>query len=158
MTKQYLQKLMEKEFNTTLKVLKAYPAEKMDYTPHEKSSSAKKLMSTFIFEMYLMNYALGDVLDPEKFKTYKPEGLPTILRDFQKLSADTLQRVKNSSDKSLLKIVDFAGMKFSAIEMLSMLIHDQIHHRGQLTVYLRIMGGIVPSIYGPSADDASTNL
>jgi uncharacterized damage-inducible protein DinB len=33
------------------------------------------------------------------------------------------------------------------------LLHDQIHHRGQLTVYLRLAGGKVPSIYGPSGDE-----
>lgn len=158
MTKQDLQKLMEKEFATTLKVLKAYPAEKMDYTPHEKSNTAKKLMSTFIFEMYLMNYALGDALDSNLFKTYQPQGLPTIIRDFEKLSSQILDRVKNASEQSMLVQIDFAGMKFQAIEMLSMLVHDQIHHRGQLTVYLRIAGGLVPSIYGPSADDKTTNL
>jgi uncharacterized damage-inducible protein DinB len=158
MTKQDLQKLIEKEFATTLKVLKAYPAEKMDYTPHEKSSPAKKLMSTFIFGLYLMNYALGDTLDSSLFKTYQPQGLPNIIRDFEKLSSQILERVKNASEQSMLVQIDFAGMKFQAIEMLSMLVHDQIHHRGQLTVYLRIAGGLVPSIYGPSADDTTTNL
>jgi uncharacterized damage-inducible protein DinB len=38
------------------------------------------------------------------------------------------------------------------------MLHDQIHHRGQLTVYVRMAGGMVPSIYGPSADDTATNL
>jgi uncharacterized damage-inducible protein DinB len=45
-----------------------------------------------------------------------------------------------------------------ADDFLLMMICDQIHHRGQLTVYIRLAGGLVPSIYGPSADDPSTNL
>jgi uncharacterized damage-inducible protein DinB len=39
------------------------------------------------------------------------------------------------------------------IDFLWMILHDQIHHRGQMTVYSRIAGGTVPSIYGPSADE-----
>jgi uncharacterized damage-inducible protein DinB len=54
--------------------------------------------------------------------------------------------------------VEFAGRKFVADEFMLMMLHDQIHHRGQLTVYVRMAGGKVPSIYGPSADDSSTNL
>jgi uncharacterized damage-inducible protein DinB len=38
------------------------------------------------------------------------------------------------------------------VAMLQMLLHDHIHHRGQLSVYVRLTGGAVPSIYGPSAD------
>ena len=39
-----------------------------------------------------------------------------------------------------------------------MMLFDQIHHRGQMTVYIRLAGGKVPSVYGPSADDPATNL
>jgi uncharacterized damage-inducible protein DinB len=54
--------------------------------------------------------------------------------------------------------VTFAGNNFVADEFAMMMIHDQIHHRGQMTVYMRLAGGKVPSIYGPSADDPSTNF
>ena len=38
-------------------------------------------------------------------------------------------------------------------EFLDFMLHDQIHHRGQLSIYVRMAGGKVPSIYGPSADE-----
>jgi uncharacterized damage-inducible protein DinB len=55
----------------------------------------------------------------------------------------------------LLKIVDFRGMvQRPAVTFLMMGLHHTIHHRGQLSSYLRCMGAKVPSIYGESYDDA----
>jgi uncharacterized damage-inducible protein DinB len=60
-------------------------------------------------------------------------------------------------ETDLNKVVNFGGGNFRADEFLLMMLFDQIHHRGQLSVYIRMAGGM-PSIYGPSADDKGTNL
>ncbi len=115
--KENLLKLFKKEFTTTLKVMRAYPEDKLDFTPHERSKTAKQNMATFVFEMYLMkSYAFGASVESAVFKNYSPD------------------------------------------EFMMMMLFDQIHHRGQMSVYIRLAGGKVPSIYGPSADDSSTNL
>jgi uncharacterized damage-inducible protein DinB len=109
--------------------------------------------------MYLnSSYVFGETLDRSKFKDYKPANVEAIINDFKKGSSETMGKLDKASEADLSKIVEFAGAKFSADEFLLMMICDQIHHRGQLSVYVRMAGGQVPSIYGPSADDPSTNL
>ena len=60
LTKQDFLKIFKKEFATTLKVIKAFPENQLDFAPHERSQKARRLMSTFIFEMYLLEmYVFG---------------------------------------------------------------------------------------------------
>ncbi len=157
--KQDLVTIAKKEFATTLKMMRAFPEEQIDFTPHERSSNAQKLMSTFVFEMYLTAaYVFGQQLDREKFKNYKPETLASIISDFQKETADILEKMEKLPEDELAKTIEFGGAQFTADSFFLMMVHDQIHHRGQLSVYVRLAGGKVPSVYGPSADDESTNL
>ena len=59
------------------------------------------------------------------------------------------------SDEQLLKIVDFRGMfQLPAVSYLGFVLHHSIHHRGQLSMYLRPMGAKVPAMYGESFDSA----
>ncbi len=158
-TKENLTKLFRKEFVTTLKVMRAYPEDKLDFTPHERSSTANRIMSTFVFEMFLIElYVFGDNLDKSVFQSYKPDNLQTLIEDFEKQSSNIIDRLSNLSDSEMSKQVEFAGVKFAADEFMLMMLFDQIHHRGQMSVYIRLAGGKVPSIYGPSADDSSRNL
>jgi uncharacterized damage-inducible protein DinB len=67
-----------------------------------------------------------------------------------------LEQVKAMTPEQLATEVDFFGvMKMPAVGLLSMALRHSIHHRGQLSSYLRAMGGKVPGIYGPSADEPS---
>lgn len=159
LTKQDFLKIFKKEFATTLKVIKAFPEDQLDFAPHERSQRARRLMSTFIFEMYLLEmYVYGKQVDGSVFQTYSPDNLGVIVADFEKESADVIKNLEKLPDTDLAKPVEFAGKKFVADEFMLMMVCDQIHHRGQLSVYIRMTGGKVPSIYGPSADDSSTNL
>jgi uncharacterized damage-inducible protein DinB len=118
-----------------------------------------QLISTFVFEMYLIRmYLLGDAIDRSVFKTYKPESVDTVTKDFEKESQQVIAGMEQLSEADLTKDVKFASHTFPADEFALMMICDQIHHRGQLSVYVRLAGGKVPSIYGPSADDTSTNF
>jgi uncharacterized damage-inducible protein DinB len=158
-SKQDLLRIFRKEFSTTLKVMRAFPENKLDYTPHERSSKARSIMATFIFEMYLVELNIfGKKIDNSMFQNYSPESLQTILSDFQKETEYVISSLQSLSDEEMKKEVEFAGSKFSADDFMLMMLFDQIHHRGQLSTYIRLAGGKVPSIYGPSADDNSTNL
>lgn len=157
--KQGLIDIAKKEFATTLRVMNAYPSDKPDFTPHERSSNAMKLMSTFVFEAYLLDgYLFGGSTDPYRFKDYQPDGISGVIADFEGEAEKILQDLEAIPEEDLAKTVTFAGKDYVADAFALMMIHDQIHHRGQLSVYVRMAGGKVPSIYGPSADDASTNL
>src|SRR5690606_9768248 len=158
-SKPYLYTLLKKEFATTLKVMRAYPESQMDFTPHERSSSAKKLMATFIFEMYLLRMnILSEEIDPEIFQTYSKDNLEELIADFESETKHVLSAIEDLSEMDLMRTFSFGGVDFTATTFTMMMLFDQIHHRGQLSVYVRMAGGKVPSIYGPSADDESTNL
>ncbi len=158
-SKQDLIKMLQKEFATTLKVLNAFPENNLDFNPHEKSQMAKRLITTFIFEMYLIKiYAFNENINRSAFAEYNPDNLTTLISDFEKHSSEVLYHLKDIPEDKLNNIVEFAGTKFTVADFILMMLHDQIHHRGQLTVYIRMTGGKVPSIYGPSADDSTTNF
>lgn len=157
--KEDLISMFQKEFATTLKVMRAYPETQMQFAPHERSSPAKRLMATFVFEMYLMrSYIFGETVDRSAFQQYAKETLDELIADFEYETSKVIELIQNSSESILSKTVEFAGAKFTADRFAMMMLFDQIHHRGQLSVYVRLAGGKVPSIYGPSADDSSTNL
>lgn len=158
-SKQDLIKLLQKEFATTSRVLKAFPAGKDEFTPHERSANALGLASKFVFEMYLLEkFLFGEEIDSSRFKTYKPDSITSITEDFEKEGARVLSRLQELPESELNKTVSFGGTTFVADQFALMMLHDQIHHRGQLSVYVRMAGGKIPSIYGPSADDQGTNL
>lgn len=159
MSPEYLYNFLHKEFQTTLKVMRAYPSEEMDFAPHERSQQTKRLMATFIFEMYLIrSTVLGEEIDPSVYQTYSKDSLDELVADFQKETEHVLEMVKQLNHDDLDQTVNFAGNDFTASNFIHMMLCDQIHHRGQLSVYIRMAGGKVPSIYGPSADDPGTNL
>ncbi len=67
---------------------------------------------------------------------------------------ELLEKVKAMSVEDIAREVDFFGwMKMPAVGLGSMAVRHTAHHRGQLSSYLRAMGGKVPGIYGPSADE-----
>lgn len=158
-SKKDLVQLLQKEFATTARVLKAYPANKDEFSPHERSSNAIKLTSTFVFEMYLLEkYIFGEEIDPSRFKTYRPDSVSQIAEDFEREASRVLSRFQELTETDMNKSVSFGGATFEADQFALMMLFDQIHHRGQLSVYVRMAGGMVPSVYGPSADDKGTNL
>ncbi len=158
-TKNNLLQLFKREFATTLKVMRAFPEDKLSFAPHERSSNARKIMSTFVFEMYLVDsYVMGKHLDRSVFQAYSPDKVATLISDFERESADIISKLEKLPEADLNKTVEFAGRKIPADEFMLMMLFDQIHHRGQMSVYIRLAGGKVPSVYGPSADDSDTNL
>ena len=150
---------MTREFATTLRVMRAYPAVEMQFKPHERSSSAEKLMSTFVFEMYLLkSNILGKTVDPSEYGAYKGKSRDEIIADFESETSHVLAELTRMGEAGIPKEISFAGKSFSGKDFVLMMLLDQVHHRGQLSVYVRMAGGKVPSIYGPSADDPGTNL
>jgi len=154
---QFLQ-AWQNEAPTTLKVLKAYPAEKANLQPHERSQTAIVLA----WNLVLGPIAIQQVLDG-KFKL--PPDFPPAPGTWQELiAAYQLQqeklgeKLKGIQESDLPQTVKFpAGpgdmRDMPIFQVLWFIFCDNIHHRGQLSVYLRMAGGKVPSIYGPSADE-----
>ncbi|HUI28896.1 MAG TPA: DinB family protein [Candidatus Acidoferrales bacterium] len=157
--KEDLLQIIKKESATTLKAMRAFPEDKLLFTPHERSRNAKQVMATFVFAMYLIeSVVFGQKVDRSVFQNYAPSNLQTLISDFENESSCVVSTLEKMSNDDLNKPVEFARKKMTGDEFITVMIFDMIHHRGQMSVYIRLAGGKVPSAYGPSADDPSTNL
>jgi uncharacterized damage-inducible protein DinB len=143
------------EFPVFLKVLRALPAD-LSYKPHDRSPSAQQLVWTITYEMK----ALIDVVETGKAKweNITPPGLDEMIGMYENWSTELLDKVAALDDVGQLRNAQFlfqgqVVMEKPMMEFIWDFMFDAIHHRGQLSAYLRPMGAKVPSIYGPSADD-----
>ncbi|MCI0524750.1 MAG: hypothetical protein L0Y75_05750, partial [Acidobacteria bacterium] len=87
-----------------------------------------------------------------------PATMQEILSAFEKIHKEKAERLKNISEKYYNSMMKFpVGPNqmgdFRRADVLWMVMMDLVHHRGQFSVYVRMAGGKVPSIYGPSADE-----
>ena len=148
----------EQESATTLKVLRAYPADKSDLRPHPRAKTALELAWMFTLEMKLSCAAVCGELDLSRGFPPPPATLDEVVAAFEQGREELLGIIRGCSDEQLGGTARFfTGPKqmgdVPMVEFLWFLLHDQIHHRGQFSVYLRMADGKVPSIYGPSADE-----
>ena len=148
----------EREFQTTLKVLKSYPENKLDLKPAEKSRSAKELAWTLNNEeKVLINGAISGKFD--FFNTPAPPStLQEIITIYERNHNENVIKVNKMTEQDMNKPIQFMSgpNKMADMRTADVLwtgIMDTVHHRGQFSVYLRMAGGKVPSIYGPSADE-----
>lgn len=144
------------EMQTTLQVLGAVPNDRLDYQPDAKAKTGLGLLRhiTLEDEWVLNSIAKGAFTDmPDDSDAC---GIMTsadaVARYKEKIPA-ALDRVRAMSGEQLLQTIDLLGMmQMPAVNFVAMSVKHSVHHRGQLSTYLRPMGGKVPSIYGPTAD------
>ena len=141
------------EFATTMRVLRAYPEDKLDMKPAEKSRTPRELIVTFIREEYVCRGAMRGDLRRSDPPESMPDGLSDMLEMLNQIHNEVQEMIAQAGDQELNRIIDFYGYQIRAIDALWAELHDQIHHRGQFSVYLRLAGAKVPSIYGPTADE-----
>jgi uncharacterized damage-inducible protein DinB len=159
--KEHFLEAYEQEHARTLRVLRAYPTDKLDLRPHARSKTARDLAWMFVLERRLGTTVFNDELakgGPSGVPPAAPESWDEILRALEKAHSDFGDLVRGTPDEKLAENVKFfAGPKtlgdFTRLYMAWFLLFDQIHHRGQFSIYLRMADGKVPSIYGPSGDE-----
>lgn len=148
---------MEREFPITLKVLKAFPADKADFKPHERSRTAKDLMWTMAMEYGLIvDGALAGAIAFSQNPA--PATIEEIISGYEAAVKGVHAKIKEMPDADMNANIKFAVGTPMERDMrrgdaLWLAVMDTIHHRGQMSVYVRMAGGKVPSIYGPSADE-----
>jgi uncharacterized damage-inducible protein DinB len=149
----------EAEFPAFIRVLKALPEDQLQYKPNERSPSAQQLVWTLTAELK----ACIDVVKDGKceWKDVPIPPLSEMLEMYERWSKELSESVTQMDDAAWDKNIQlyWNGQLVSeqpAGNFLWFILFDAIHHRGQLSAYLRPMGGKVPAIYGPSADDAGT--
>jgi len=143
------------ESRVTRSVIAAIPADKMDYRPDPVTRSAIDLAWHIASaeDRFLTAVAAG-VFD------FTPRDRPASLRTpedvarwHEERTGEHMERLQAVSGDQLVKLLDFRGMfQFPAVVFVTIALNHTIHHRGQLSMYLRPMGARVPSIYGESYD------
>ena len=155
------------EMTTTRKTLERVPEDKVDWKPHN-SSMAMGRLAGHIVEMtgFVPATFMGESFD------FRPAGapppVPTVMKSrqqlldlFDKNVADARAAIAKASDEELYKTWTLlnGGKTFFSMPRIqvlrSMILNHIIHHRGQLSVYLRMNQVPVPSIYGPSGDEGA---
>jgi uncharacterized damage-inducible protein DinB len=148
---------LKNENRITKSVIEAIPLEKGDYRPDGISKSALDLAwHIAATEMRFMEAVAAGQFD------FSPRPRPDSIENSANLSAwyaenfePHFEKLTNLSNEQLLKVVDFRGMfQLPAVMYLNFVLHHSVHHRGQLSMYLRPMGAKVPAIYGESYDSA----
>jgi len=144
-------KFWEHETKTTSKVIARIP-EGSDYRPDPKSRTAKDIAWQIACEEKMIIEALetGTV-------EWKPSAAPATMAElvaiYDTQSADIVRRWKALPAERWDGALDFFGKQRPASPMAWSFLFDIVHHRGQISTYLRPMGSTVPQIYGPSGDE-----
>lgn len=148
---------LKNEHNITKAVIEAIPQDKGDYRPDGISKSALDLA----WHIVATENRFLDAVATGAFDL-SPTPLPDSVRNSKDLAAWyaenfdlRYQKLTNLSGAQLATIMDFRGMfQLPAVTFVGFLLHHSVHHRGQLSMYLRPMGAKVPAIYGESFDSA----
>jgi uncharacterized damage-inducible protein DinB len=141
-----------------LRVLKALPSDKLSYKPHEKSPTAEQLVWTLTTELRACIEAVTE--NKAEWRTDPAPPLDKMIEMFEQWSQELTELVSKLDEDGWNRTAQFYYQGKLAWEtpvgqFLWFIMFDAIHHRGQLSAYLRPMGGKVPAIYGPSADEPS---
>ena len=139
------------------KVLKAVNQKKWNYRPDKVSRTGQQLIGVFSEEFAMMEdiAGKGKVIMDKASKL--PKTVSAVIASSKKSITKVIKAVEKLSEKEwesadAIMTGAFGEWKDKKGNMLWGFLLDLIHHRGQLSTYLRAMGGKVPSIYGPSAD------
>jgi uncharacterized damage-inducible protein DinB len=163
MTELFLTEL-DREVERSRRALTEVPEGKYDWKPHEKSMPFGYLadMVATIPTWFALEITQDELdIAPASGPTMKPPRRDTseaLLQALDKAVADARSALKGTTDEHLMTPWKLLARGAGAIEaprhvMIRDTINHWAHHRGQMTVYLRLMGAKVPALYGPSADD-----
>jgi uncharacterized damage-inducible protein DinB len=158
----------EQEMQNTRKVLERVPDEKWDWKPHEKSGtlgwyawhvSTLPGWAAFTIKKDKLDYAPVD--GKSEYEAPKVNNKKEALAEFDKCVAESREALGTVSDADMLKpwTLLAGGQTIFSMPRVAclrgMVFNHLIHHRGQLTVYYRMLDIPVPGLYGPSADEAT---
>lgn len=157
--------LWQAEYPATVRVLSAVKDSERDYAPHPKSRTAWQLVVHLATaDIWFIDSIIQGSFnwDPEAAKQAESQfkSVAEVVAFYEKTFPAKLHEVQNLSGEKLTEIVDFFGMmQMPRANWIGFAGNHCVHHRGQISAYLRAMGCRVPDIYGPSGDaemEAST--
>lgn len=154
----------EQEAAGTRKMLERVPEDKFDWKPHEKSMPLGRLAGHIAESAaWAKEVVEGDELDfaQSDYEPYTPQKTAELLERFDEFAAIFSQALAGRSDEEMLaqwtmRSGDHVIAKLPRIAAIrGFVLSHTYHHRGQLSVYLRLLDVPVPGVYGPSADDTA---
>jgi DinB family len=160
--KQRFLETYEQEHQTTMRVLRAFPADQAEFRPNNLCKSARELAWIFALEPRLGTMVVVNDAFASGMPSGRPPGAPptwdAVVGAVEQAHKEFADMIRSMPDEKLDQTVKFmTGPKqlgdVRRMDFLWFLLHDEIHHRGQFSIYLRAAGGKVPSIYGPSGDE-----
>lgn len=150
------------EMRTTRRLLERVPDDKLDWRPHEKSFTASGLASHIVECVgFASSIFGGDELDfdPKTYRPFLATSVPGLLQAFDDRVADGTRALAEATEADTTLPWRFMIMgrvrfeKPKAAVFRDFTLSHMIHHRGQLSVYLRLLDVPVPGSYGPTADE-----
>ena len=153
----------EADLSRTRKLIDALPGDKLDWKPHEKSMTLGQLAGHLAESPSWACGMTEEELDMEKlggeWKPFEPDSKEAIVAKLEETAPSVSQVLDGKDDQHML--ATWTMRKGDAVliqepritAMRGVLLTHAAHHRGQLTVYLRLLGTPVPATYGPTADD-----
>ena len=148
--------LMAWEFEcaATARVIGNLPPARLDFQPHPKSMDAGTLAWHLVTsEQWFIDCFLAGRKVPSE-AAQRPPSLQEILQAYAAQHQTQSQQVRQAHEDTWTRTLDWFGQGLPAAMLLEgVMLRHAAHHRGQLTVYLRLLGAKVPSVYGPSADE-----
>jgi uncharacterized damage-inducible protein DinB len=155
--REYYLERVDAEVPIFIKVLKAVPPDQAAYKPHPRSTSAGDLVWLLAAELH----DACEIIDRGEVNLAErpAPGVAESVAAYEKNAATLKARLGKVDDakwesQAQLKVGGQVIWQATLGDMLFGFLFDAIHHRGQISSYLRPMGAKVPSIYGPSADDS----
>ncbi|MFY9558069.1 MAG: DinB family protein [Blastocatellia bacterium] len=152
-------KFWEREAPATRKVISRIPQDKSDYKPEPKSRSAREIAWLMVVEEKVLVEGLEKgTVEWKDLET--PATIEEILATYDRNHQDITKRLYGIEPAVWEKEIRFVYGNYEISRGTGFhfgweFLFDTVHHRGQLSTYLRPMGSTVPSIYGPSADEES---
>ena len=146
----YLLGQTEYEMAATIRVLAAVPADTANFKPSEKCMSGLELAGHIAAaEVFFLSGIINGKFEwaPPEFKTPAD-----VLAYYQQKVPGLINEARALPGAKLAATTSMGPMNMSGVDFLAMNLKHSVHHRGQLSAYLRPMGSKVPSIYGPSGD------
>ncbi len=152
-------KELETEVAATKKCIERIPLDLYSYKPHERSMSLGNLTKLVADIPKWITLAIKDgVVDFATYEHFQPNSPGELVKHFEENVKDAKAVLENITDEALEEMFYLKNngqelMRDTKKDTISSSINHLVHHRGQLTVYMRLNDIAVPSIYGPSADD-----
>ncbi len=149
--------VLKSESRTTKSVIAAVPHDNLDYRPHSHSKTANELLRHLAAaDNFYLKSVIEGVFVPRSFTVPDSLRAPVDVAEwYERTYARNVDALASLPGESLVRVLDFRGLfQRPAFTFIQSGLAHAIHHRGQLSTYLRPMGSKVPAIYGESYDSA----